>query len=156
MKDKSGYIQIEPKMGDSDEGICGLGCWAKKVLSKAGNYILGAGKTPKGERLVPGKLGGQVKLKIGGPGTSGPDALAAIDADVEADVEEAILKTLKSGKDISMMRNNTHELVFHGLQTENDKQVRWSIRERLVFYRDDQKRLRRFDTDKAKNKRLRK
>ena len=113
MKDKSGYIQIEPKMGDSDEGICGLGCWAKKVLSKAGNYILGAGTAPT---LQPGRLGGKATLKF------------PLSGDVE-ELEEAILNTLKSGKDISMMKTKTHELKFHGMQTENDRKVRWSLTE---------------------------
>ena len=39
-----------------------------------------------------------------------------------------------------------------GLSSENKKK----LKEKLVYYRDEQKRLRRFDTDKAKNKKLRK
>ena len=37
-------------------------------------------------------------------------------------------------------------------QAENKKK----LKEKLVYYRDEQKRVRRFDTDKAKNKKLRK
>lgn len=109
MKDKklpSGYIEVQPSDMSSSDEICGLGCWGKKILGRAGKWILGAG------RLKPGKLGGRATVTI----TADP-------------LDEAMLEILKSGRNISMHKSKTHELLFHGMQTENDKQIRWSIKE---------------------------
>ena len=62
-------------------------------------------------------------------------------------VSEAVSKTLVSGKDVVLARSPKRELVLHRYNKDSNI-MEWSLREKIVFYRDDEKRLRRFDTDK--------
>tara|TARA_R110001592_G_C12847537_1_gene721515 strand:+ start:166 stop:486 length:321 start_codon:yes stop_codon:yes gene_type:complete len=51
-------------MGSSDEGVlCGIGCWAGKVMGKVGNYIMGSGYDPKLSEQLSETVGETLKSK---------------------------------------------------------------------------------------------
>ena len=101
------------KMGSSDE-ICGVGCYAKKILRNVGNYIMGSGYDPSLSETISNSVDNQLKSR------------------------NVVLHTNESGD---------RRIVLHKM-SEGDTQINWSLQEKVVFYRDDNKKLRRFDTDK--------